>query len=146
MKKEFKIRKAIQDDVDVLLKIGQQVPEFHVSKLADFWEKEDLCAWIDSQDDLILIAEENDQIIGFCFFAVHLATAKATLENVWVKEAHRQQGVADSLFQEAWKFLREREINYVALLVKQNNFSAKQCFEKEGFSKGETVVWMDRMI
>lgn len=58
------IRKAIALDIDAIHTLGSTVNEFNVSdEVVTFWPKHILLNCVNSKTDLLLIAEEKDEII-----------------------------------------------------------------------------------
>lgn len=60
------IRQATIKDIDKIHKLGKHVDEFDTTdKVVTFWPKHILKNCIESENDWLLIAEENSEIIGF---------------------------------------------------------------------------------
>lgn len=143
---DFLIRRVEEKDVNCLLAIGRQVPEFAVSKLGTFWAKEQLLLWSKSKDDLMLIAEKEEEIVGFAFFAIHKPTSKATFENLWVHPDYRHEKVARRLMEDFFHYLELLGITYIVALVSDQNRAIMNFLEANGFVTGEKVIWIDKMV
>jgi len=79
--------------------------------------------------DLVLIAEEKDELIGF----IHVSwiNHKAIIRGLGVREDKRERGVGEMMLEAALsKLLNEHEIH---LKVKIDNIPALRLYEKYGF-------------
>ena len=92
-----------------------------------------------SEDTLALVAQEND-IVGFLTCSIkdrnnpNWQTSKiGHIGGVYVTPAYRRQGVAAALMEEAFKWLRERKIEYVDLNVVVQNTEAIAAYSALGF-------------
>ena len=62
----MEIRKAKKGDLNKIIKLGKDVKEFNVGKdVVTFWPKKTISRIITSKKDMIFIAEQDKQIIGF---------------------------------------------------------------------------------
>ena len=62
-----KIRNATLKDFDNIYKIGNETKEFQVSSTEPFIDKDELEYVIQSPKSVILVAEENNKIVGFIY-------------------------------------------------------------------------------
>jgi len=147
MEEEIKIRKMKISDISEIIKIGLSVEEFKVdSKVRGFWTKEQLENWIKSKKDSLIVAENNNKIIGFVMFAHHIPTGKVTFENGWIEKGFRGNGTIERLVEEGIKDLKKKGANYVVGLTKTNNFASIKFLEKNKFMKGFDFSWLHRKI
>jgi len=141
------IRKAKLKDVEKLILIGKKVSEFRVdSNVSGFWSQIQLNKWIKSKSDVILIAEELNEIMGFVMFAHHIPTGKATFENGWLHKNYRGKDIISELTKEGLKQLKSKGAKYVCGLVKVKNDNSIKFLEKNKFKKGFDFTWMHRSI
>jgi ribosomal protein S18 acetylase RimI-like enzyme len=140
------IRKMKVSDIDFILEVGKREEEFRVSKkLGGFWSKDQLTAWINSKDDVMLIAEEKE-IVGFIMSSLHKPTGKATFENMWVNPNFRRKGLATKMTQIMIKKLKENGAEYICGMSKVENESIINFLMKEGFDKGYPFFSMGKKI
>lgn len=132
-----------RSDVKLVYDIGMKAEEFAISETSRFWAKEQLYKWIDSKDDVLLVAEENREIIGYVTSQLHTPTGKATIENVYVDEQYRRRGTGSDLIQECLKQLEERGATYVCGMVKLKDRLTTEFLKSLGFNKGYDFVWME---
>jgi ribosomal protein S18 acetylase RimI-like enzyme len=141
------IRRMTFDDLDAVHEIGRACPAFFVSESGEqFWSKGTLSRWCASRHDLILIAEEGAELIGFALFACHRPTGKAVLENLWVAPGWRRRNVAARLLESAFTKLKRRKYLVTVANVNVQNKQARIAFRSMGFRRGYAFDWMDRFL
>ena len=103
------------EDVELVYALGIGEKRFRVgAESAGFWTKEQLRNWVKSKDDVLLVAEENRQIVGYVLSQYHAPTRKATFENLYVFPKYRNLGIAKMLTLELIHQLKEKKA-YVLL-------------------------------
>jgi len=138
------IRKASSQDIDAIYALGKTVDEFSVNKeTVSFWPKELLNSAIQSDDVLILVAEDEESVIGFLIVNYNRGLKKALIENIYVQPDKRSLGVSDSLLKFAFELLSATDCKYIATLVPPDAQQAIDLYKRSGFSQGETFVWLD---
>lgn len=143
----MKIRSMKISDILEIIEIGEQIEEFRVdSKVKGFWTKEQLAKWVNSKEDVLLVAEENDRIVGFVMFAHHVPTGKVTFENAWADKEFRGKGIVEKLVREGIKELKQTGATYLCALAKTDNLASIKFLEKNKFMKGFDFSWMHRKI
>ncbi|MFH1899974.1 MAG: GNAT family N-acetyltransferase [Patescibacteria group bacterium] len=139
------IRKAITSDIDAIHALGSAVEEFSVSnKVVTFWPKHILLNCANSETDLLLIAEEKDEIIGFIIVNNSLVFKKAIVENIFVSPRFREQGAAKKLLTVALDLINATDCEYICALMDDDK--AIQFYESNGFKKGRNFAWLDKVI
>jgi len=140
------IRPMNKSDVAAVRALGVDQKEFSTAS-GSFWTHEQLEGWCESPDDVLLVVEDNERIVGFSFYATHVPTGKVTWENLYVDPSARGKDTGKSLIQEAHKRLKEKGYSYVVL---QNNSEDQERFasylKQFGFKSGERVLWMDQFL
>lgn len=140
------IRKARQTDLEAIHELGKSVSEFSVNnKTVTFWPKEVLSSAIDASDVLVLVAEEQS-VAGFIIVACNIALKKALIENIYVHPDHRSQGVGDLLLSCALELAQRMGCEYIATLIPPDAQDAAQLYIKNGFSRGERFLWLDKTL
>ena len=139
-----KIRKMKIEDVELVYALGIGEKRFRVgAESAGFWTKEQLRNWVKSKDDVLLVAEENRQIVGYVLSQYHAPTRKATFENLYVFPKYRNLGIAKMLTLELIHQLKEKKA-YICGLIETDNESIAQLLGANGFKKGKQMIWMDQ--
>jgi ribosomal protein S18 acetylase RimI-like enzyme len=139
------IRKAIASDIDNIYTLGSTVDKFSVSdEVVTFWPKHILHNIINSRTDLLLIAEEKDEVIGLIIVNNSFVFKKAIVENIYVSSLFRGQGVAKKLLDTAMDIVLGLGCEYVCALM--NDEKAINFYESNGFKKGRSFTWLDKII
>ena len=147
MKNEIKIRKMKVNDLDIIIPIGKSTKEFQVDENKGIvWERRQLENWIKSKSDVMLVAEKDNNIVGFVMFAHHVPTGKVTWENAWVHHNYQGQGIGSKMFKEGLNLLKEKGGTYLCSLIKEDSISSIKMNEKNGFSKGYKFWWYHRSV
>jgi len=110
-----------------------------------FWPKNRLEKWVQSEEDVLLVAEAEDMIVGYFLSHLHDTTGTAYIENLFVKELYRRQGIGERLLREGVDRIVENGGRYISALTKTDNEAMQELLKKTGFNEGDTFVWMDRI-
>lgn len=143
------IRPMTEEDVDYVHASGVQVEAFQTTSAeADetpFWPKDRLRRWVQSGEDVLLVAETEKKIVGYFLSHLHETTGTAYIENVYVEENYRQQGIGEQLVREGVKRIVANGGRYISALTKPDNEAMQELLKKVDFNQGDTFVWMDRI-
>lgn len=141
------IREMKIEDIPEVIKAGSDESYFITTPdSGGFWTNKQLSNSIKSKSDVLLVAEENDEIIGFTIALLHNPTMKATLENIWVNQKYRRKGIGEQLAKKRLEKLKENGCIYVCALIKEDNTPTINLLEKMGFNKGYKFYWMDKYL
>lgn len=144
------IRRMTDEDVAAVHQSGIEVSEFETSEQAaekdPFWPKDGLYDWVKNETDVLLVAEHDGDIIGYFLSQVHDETRTAYIRNVYIDKEYRRQGIARELVQEGIIRFDQRDVGYIAALVKPDNIPMKQLLIELGFNEGHTFVWIDKLL
>ncbi len=92
---------------------------------------------IGKKNFLLLCSVEGSELTGY--LEAELLEETARINCIAVNEKKRKKGIASFLLSRALSILREKGIESVFLLVKSENFAAKEFFEKHGFGFSELL-------
>ena len=138
------------EDVETVHQSGVHVEAFQTSQTeaseTPFWPRDRLRRWVKADEDVLLVAENDGQIIGYFLSHLHETTGTAYVENIFVKENYRRQGVGESLFREGIERIADRGGRYISVLTKTDNEKMIKFLKKLNFNKGDEFVWMDKII
>lgn len=141
------VRKAKATDVDAIHTLGIAVPQFSVNtETVTFWPKDILAQAVTSNNTLILVAEADQQVVGFIIANLNLSLRKAIIENVYVRPKNRDAGIGSMLLNGLLASLSGTAIEYIATLIPLNALDASRLYEEAGFSKGESFLWLDTSL
>lgn len=136
------IRAATRPDATAILQAGRDAPEFQISTGGGFWTINQLVQWIDASSDVVLVAEQDATLAGFILSQHHLPTGKATIENLYVAQQYRHQGIGSALVSECMARLRMNGCQYIAASAKETTPHVKELLIRNGFEPGYTFTWM----
>lgn len=141
------IREAKLEDVDKIYNLGKVVEEFNVSgEAATFWPKHILRNCIKSKTDWLILAEENDEILGFTIINNSPVFKKAVIENIFVTPQHRKKGIGKKLLTAAVEKIRETDCEYICILTEADNETAIDFYVGSGFNRGKNFAWLDKVL
>jgi ribosomal protein S18 acetylase RimI-like enzyme len=141
------IRRAEGQDVEAIHSLGKAVAEFAVNdETITFWPKDILARAVASSDALILVAEADQQIVGFIIANLNVSLRKAIIENVYVRTESRDAGAGSRLLGELLSSLSGRGIEYVSTLIPLGADNASRLYLEAGFSRGESFLWLDKSL
>jgi GNAT superfamily N-acetyltransferase len=129
------IRKIQASDKVEWLELYHAYLKFYESEPTDF-STELVWSRLTKSDPEIqgLVAEEDGEIVGICHFHYQLSTWSNTwncyLEDLYVSEASRGQGVARALIAEVKKKAIERSCTELFWITKESNAVARRLYDK----------------
>lgn len=145
-----KIREMTGKDVPAVHQSGIEVAEFETSEEAaekdPFWPKDGLYDWVENETDVLLVAEDDGEIVGYFLSQIHDETRTAYIRNVYIDKEYRRQGIARELVQEGIVQFDQSDVGYIAALVKPDNVPMKELLIELGFNEGNTFIWIDKLL
>jgi len=145
--KIMEIKTATLEDIDTIIKLGNSVNEFQVNdEVVTFWSKTILVDCIKSKNNLILIARENKQIIGFIIANYNPSFKKAIIENIFVNPNFRGKEVGKLLLDNLLSKLKKLGCEYICSLTEIKNNVAVKFYLNNNFNKGINCVWIDKIL
>jgi len=118
-----RIEKSDYDEVIKLIKVEFPYVDFDLAKIGER---------VKSGKVFLFKAVEKGKLMGFVEVEL-LEEGIARINGLTVKEEFRKKGVAKKLVEFAVKFLKEKKIERVLLLVKEKNEAAKKVYNEAGF-------------
>ncbi|MEX0650315.1 MAG: GNAT family N-acetyltransferase [Candidatus Andersenbacteria bacterium] len=135
------------DDVAEVCRIGLAESAFEVSESDTFWTPDQLSKWVETGEDVLLVAKDNDhKIIGFALSTLHRPTGKATWENLYVNPTARNQGVGMALTEEMTRQLHAKGASYICFFVRAEKDDEITYFTNRGFTQGYNFVWFGKYL
>jgi ribosomal protein S18 acetylase RimI-like enzyme len=157
---DVSIRRGVQSDLPALGRLGaalmRQHYEFDRQRfIAPPAHPEDGYAWflgtqLDAEDAVILVAHENDVILGYVYAAIEPMSWKELrdrcgyIHDVIVDSSHRRHGVASALMNAAFGWLKSQGAPRVVLGTASANEAAQRLFDQLGFRR--TMIEMTREL
>ena len=122
----FTVREATSEDAPRLCEIEKEC--FSLP-----WSEKSLSDFIENQNTEMLVAEDNDGIIGYA--GAYLLVDEADIANIAVTARARRRGVASKLLNELETALCRHNINSATLEVRQSNFNAITLYSAKGYEQ-----------
>jgi ribosomal protein S18 acetylase RimI-like enzyme len=144
----MKIRSANQSDISGILPMIAKICALHqawdTAKYGFLPHPERsyqkwLSNLLDNSQDLCLVAEESDQLVGFLIATVEREVPIYTLKkyafvhDLWVEPKFRHAGVARQIVEAAIAHFTQLDVPQIRLDTSLANESARKLFEKCGF-------------
>jgi N-acetylglutamate synthase-like GNAT family acetyltransferase len=142
------IRKADIKDSKEILNLLVKTPELQGSEEVDsLYTEEYVIDTINDKDmNLVLIAEENNKVIGMIMAEIWLKKKYSFLTNFVVDLDYRKKGIGKQIYNEYENICKELELkNIVALIHKTNVIMQKFC-ESKGYNKGHEMYYYDKEL
>lgn len=139
------IRKATINDLNSILYLLKQISEFHTNLRPDLFKpntkytKEELIDLINSDDFIIFLYEENNEILGYVFLKLICIKNQRLLNDIktiyiddfCVDETKRGKGIGRILYNYVKAYAKENNYNNITLNVWSGNDAIK-FYEKIG--------------
>lgn len=120
----IEIREMQLDDLE-------QVMEIENENFSRPWTETGFFTFLIRQDTLFLVAQENDEILGYC--GVVMVQDEGDITNVSVKKEKQNQGIGNRLVQNLIAKTKGQGITRLFLEVRESNQRAIHVYEKAGF-------------
>jgi len=138
-----------EGDVDYVHASGIKVEAFQTTSAeaddSPFWPKDRLRRWVQSGEDVLLIAESEGSVVGYFLSHLHETTGATYIENVYVEKNYRRQGIGEQLVREGVDRIVANGGRYISALTKTDNEAMQGLLQKVDFNQGENFVWMDKI-
>lgn len=144
--KEIVIKKLSIEDAEYILGT-LDTSFFDCANMHDHWSKNEICRWIENENDLCLGAYSEGNIVGYCLSHFAKSINKVYIENIFVDPTFRRQGVGR-------KLLNHLQIEYAndffhcrfIALVQADNNAAIQLLSKQGYNSGNLMLWLQKNL
>lgn len=97
------------------------------------WSLESFCESMKLEHTIYLVAEENENIMGYC--GMYRVFNEGEIVNVAVAEAYRRKKVASQLLEQLFVESSELKVDNFFLEVRESNQPAIQLYKKLGFTE-----------
>jgi len=140
------VRFARSSDIDQIHAMGTSDRVFEVSPAIHFYEETELKEWVNApHENVLLVAEESSQIIGFLYAKI-MSHHWAMLDNFYVKPIFRQQGIGKQLLCCLTDILRQRGIVYVSTLCDSSDEVLLAQLPRQGFKRTKAYIWHEMFL
>ena len=111
----------------------EQVMEIENENFYRPWTETGFFTFLIRQDTLFLVAEEDEEILGYC--GVVMVQDEGDITNVSVKKDRQNHGIGKLLVRELIRKTEEMGVSRLFLEVRESNERAIHVYEKAGFVK-----------
>ncbi len=144
---ELDIRDMTIDDFASVFHLGEKLftSEYSASMYRT-WDEYEITTLYNSDSELCLVAEINEEIVGFA-----LGTTVEKNNSAWkygylvwigVRPGLQKKGVGDGLFNEIRKRMKDQGVRMIIIDTDADNQAGIRFFEKHGFGSIQKHVYM----
>ena len=148
MDEKIIIRKAKPNDFSGVHKLIMQVHKLHVSKRNDIYKDidpmnfEEFKTELSNSNNIYLIAEFENEIVGICFSQIKEILNNKIIKNrkflhiedICVDENYQKKGIGKKLYNQILELAKEKNIDDIELMVWGFNENAIKFYENLGMS------------
>lgn len=141
----IEIRKASIEDIDQLSSLFNLYRMFYRQPSDEAACKQFLEERLQQNQSVIFIAVKDDAVVGFIQFYPLFSSVGLQktwlLNDVYVHEKERQQGIAKKLLDAAKQFGKETGAGWLLLQTANDNYIAQIVYEKNGWERMEDMFY-----
>lgn len=135
---DIKICKMTSKYAKEVSDLGLKIKEFQFDlERYTTYSSTDIKKAIKSNDAICLVAIVNNELAGFAIRTFHTFFNEGYLNELYVKEKYRKNGIARLLFDKSMKILENKGAQWAWSLVQVENKTMQKFLEKNGFKKGK---------
>ncbi|EMP56566.1 ribosomal-protein-alanine acetyltransferase [Marinobacter santoriniensis NKSG1] len=124
---EVVLRQAESDDLDALLALENR--SFHEDRIS----RRSFRRFLEMPRDRLIVAELDDQLVGYCLVLMNAATRLARIYSIAVSPDARGRGIGEKLVQEAEQEAVDADRIVMRLEVREDNGSAINLYKRLGY-------------
>lgn len=129
------IRKMQARDVDTILDIVSKFEESSVTESIRSWGREELKKWLDDEDTVLRVGEENDKIIANIICRVNSTTKNALIDHLYVLDRYRRRRIGLRLVRECVEELKRKRARLLYALVNKDDEVCVLFLKSLGFKR-----------
>ncbi|MBR3153020.1 MAG: ribosomal protein S18-alanine N-acetyltransferase [Clostridia bacterium] len=105
----------------------------NLDKFDEFWTFNVLKSEFESEDSLLYVAQNEDEVLGF--FAIKKGPFEIDIMNIVVRKDMRNKKIGSLLMEKILDIFKNSDKEAITLEVNENNIPAIKLYEKYGFEK-----------
>lgn len=139
----MQIVKADIENVDLVVPLFDLYREFYEQKSDDDSARDFLLQRINRNESVIFLAMDEEKNSGIGFVQLYPSFSSVSLKRLWilndlfVHEDYRRQGVADALVEKSKELAVKTKSKGIVLETQIDNIKAQELYNKLGFKKDE---------
>jgi len=142
------IRNATKQDIQFIVKLVREIVDYHQvidkyykaysgynsKEIRDYFER-----LMKNRDTKIIIAEENEKVIGYFMGVIEKAPQYVLPKEIgvifdaFIEKEYRNQGVGKKIFKELLKWFKKKKVKHIELTVDARNKIGLKAWRKFGF-------------
>lgn len=147
LKERLRIREMTIDDLSEVFHLGEELFTSDYSpSMYRTWDEYEITTLFNSDNDLCLVAELDDEIIGFALGTTvekqHSAWKYGYLVWLGIKKGIQKVGAGDKLFRELKRRMIEQGVRMMLIDTDAENEAGINFFKKQGFGNVQQHVYM----
>ena len=108
-------------DIDTVLDIVSKFEESSVTESIRSWGREDLKKWLDDEDTVLRVGEQNDKIVAHIICRINSTTKNALLDHLYVLNRYRRRRIGLRLVRECIEALQRKKARLLYALVNKED-------------------------
>lgn len=147
IKERVRIREMSIDDLSEVFHLGEQLFTAEYSpSMYRTWDEYEITTLFNSDNELCLVAELEDEIIGFALGTTvekqHSAWKYGYLVWLGIKIGIQKCGAGEKLFRELKRRMIEQGVRMMLIDTDADNYAGISFFKKQGFGNVQQHVYM----
>ena len=143
----MKFRISKKTDFDFLWKVLTTTPELQSNSDGNTYDKKWLKEVLNTpKDNLVLIADENGEFIGFGIVHYLKSVKQLLVNDLYIVKDYRKRGMASKFMKEFEKDARKKKFRYLTGFVRTNNKKMQNLKEKLGYKKGNSFYFYEKRL
>lgn len=110
-----------------------KIAELEQSIFSDAWTQRGIEETFSQQQAMIVVAEEEQKILGYCI--LYTVLDEAEIARIAVCEERRHLGTGSKILESCEKICAAKGVKRLLLDVRESNEAARRFYEKHGFQK-----------
>ena len=131
-----------KNDIDTMFLWGTTHRELWSGEIDGWYRKKTFVAWAQADPESMFVAKDGETLVGMCL--VEFLHGWVYCSDLYVDDPYRGKGIGKMLLDEVQTAAAKRGIEFVDLVVEENNEEAKSFYKKIGFHEGFHFIWMSR--
>jgi len=151
-KPQTNIRKMREDDLDWVIHLGQNTPEFKTgTEAAQFYSTDSLQRWINDSNGVALVAEAEGSNAGFLLGYYMAGPNDGYINCTVIDEAHRRKGLGKALQESALSEFENKgpeghKCDHVFCVVSEADEPMLNLKRQTGFEIGGKFHYVETML
>ena len=147
MKIKAIIKRMAEQDINKVISIGLEIPEFRTGTSAEqFYSKQSLKRWIGDENGVTLVARMNNEAVGFLLGYYMKGPNDGYLNCLAISEKYRGKGIGKKLLEQALGEFEAKGCNHIFGVVKEDNEKTLNFFENNGLEIGGSFRYIETML